>query len=197
MIDWRFIGELEGQGALTGYVPTDAAGNVLGHSGVTVATGVDLGQMTAIELPRLHLPDALRAKVLPYIGVQGAGALALLAARPLTISQAESDMLDAADRATEIEALELAWLRAVPRDAPFFNMLPDACQTVIASVAFQYGPALRRRCPRFWGRATALDWAGAIAELRDFGDAYPTRRHREADYLEAWLGTMAQPALSA
>jgi Bacterial toxin homologue of phage lysozyme, C-term len=39
-VDWKFIGTLEGAGILKGYVPVSQTSN----SGVTIATGVDLGQ---------------------------------------------------------------------------------------------------------------------------------------------------------
>lgn len=182
MIDWRFIGELEEQSALSGYVPNPEGS----ESGVTIATGVDLGQLTATALYSLGLPGPLATRLLPYVGLRGEAAVAALAAAPLTITQAESDALDAADRAPTIGALSAYWMRARGRDVPLFRDLPDAPQTVVGSVAFQYGPNLARRCPRFWRAATAADWRGVIAELRAFGDDYPTRRHREADYLEAW-----------
>lgn len=185
MIDWQFIGALEGQSVLTGYVPDPADS----ASGVTIATGVDLGQLAAPTLYAFGLPGALVTKLLPYVALRGAAAEAYLAECPLTVTPAESDALDAADRAPVIGALSAYWLRGKLPAAPLFRDLPTAPQTVIASVAFQYGPELRRRCPRFWRAATALYWSGVIAELRNFGDDYPTRRNREADYLAAWLAT--------
>lgn len=56
-----------------------------------------------------------------------------------------------------------------------FYKLPTEAQTVIASVAFQYGN-LATSAPKFWAEATSKDWSGAISELRDFGDVYNTRR---------------------
>lgn len=64
-----------------------------------------------------------------------------------------------------------------------FSRLPSEAQTVIASVSFQYGVNLDLRAPRFWRAVASQDWAAAVAELRRFGDAYPTRRRREADLL--------------
>ena len=40
MINWHFIEELEGAAVTVGYVPRDGDGNVLGNSGVTIASGV-------------------------------------------------------------------------------------------------------------------------------------------------------------
>lgn len=183
MIDWIFIGTLEGQSVLTGYVP-DAGGS---DSGVTIATGVDLGQLTVEELAAFNLPTPLWVRLLPYVGLRGAAAVNFLGLNPLTITREQSDLLDAADRQPVIGALRAYWSRAVRAGAPLFDALPDAPQTVVASVAFQYGPDLRRRCPRFWRDVTACDWRATIAELDNFGDAYPTRRKREAAYLADWL----------
>jgi hypothetical protein len=61
------------------------------------------------------------------------------------------------------------------------------CQTVVASVAFQYGD-LSLRTPNFWQQVTTENWQAALANLQDFGDKYPTRRNKEADLLAQWLG---------
>lgn len=51
-------------------------------------------------------------------------------------------------------------------------------------MAFQYGD-LSMAAPRFWRTVCQQDWRGAVAELRDFGDLYDSRRHLEADLLSA------------
>jgi hypothetical protein len=70
--------------------------------------------------------------------------------------------------------------KAIPADWPD---LTDRQQTVVMSVAWLYGRPWDR-CPTFWKHATAGRWDDVIAELRDFGDVYSTRRGKEADYLE-------------
>ena len=64
MIDWHFIGELEGQSVLTGYVPDPE----ISASGVTIATGVDLGQLTPAELRNMALPLSLSTFCCPMSG---------------------------------------------------------------------------------------------------------------------------------
>ena len=71
-----------------------------------------------------------------------------------------------------------------------FGQLTDAQKTVITSVLFQYGSP--RRTPNFWRKVTNQDWAGAEAELRNFGDKYPTRRNKEADLLKNDDGSKGQ-----
>ena len=41
------------------------------------------------------------------------------------------------------------------------------------------------RTPSFWRATVSGDWKGVESELRNFGDAYATRRIREADLLAA------------
>jgi hypothetical protein len=65
-----------------------------------------------------------------------------------------------------------------------FADLPAKWQTVIASAEFQYG-SLQAKGQGYWGYVTTQNWKEAKAELRDYGDKYPTRRNREADYVES------------
>jgi hypothetical protein len=56
--------------------------------------------------------------------------------------------------------------------------------TPIASVLYQHGagnPA--KNIPKFWAAATSQDVPSMESELRKFGDATPTRRKADADYL--------------
>ncbi|MCZ6804491.1 MAG: pesticin C-terminus-like muramidase [Proteobacteria bacterium] len=71
---------------------------------------------------------------------------------------------------------------------PYCNFEQVGCirQTVVASVAFQYGD-LESRTPNYWQQVTTGDWPAALYNLRNFGDRYPTRRNKEADLLESWL----------
>jgi hypothetical protein len=121
MIDFNFISRLEGGRHTRGYVPNPETS----RSGVTVGTGVDLGQM------------------------------------------GDQDLVD--------ETADVS-----------FEDLPDGVQTVIASVAFQYG-SLQKRTPNFWRQITSGDWQGAYRNLQNFGDDYGTRRKKEAVLLKQSL----------
>jgi hypothetical protein len=180
MINWAFISSLEGH-RLAGYVP-DEEDSV---SGVTVADGVDLGQLPHSALATL--PSDVRALVEPYVGLRRQDAANALKARPLILSELQAAALDTAVRAPFVRALAFHFDEVVgPNDAGF-GTIPDACQTVIASVAWQYGTPWAR-CPRFWEAATRGDWEGVYDELMNFGDAYEARRRTEAQYLKSRLG---------
>lgn len=172
MIDWGFIGTLEGN-RLTGYVP-DAANS---KSGVTVASGVDLGNMTAQEFGKLSSP--LQLKVRPYFGLKGAAASARLSQFPLSLSAQDAAELDSIAQTADLDNIIFHYATLSGKQ---FNDLTNAAQTVLASVGFQYGNVWDD-CPKFWQAACDQNYVGMIAELNHFDDNYPTRRKKEADYL--------------
>jgi hypothetical protein len=182
-IDWTFIGKLEGAGIARGYVPNPDTSN----SGVTIATGFDLGQRSRAQIAGMGLPDALAAKLIPYLGLKGRAALAYLNANPLVLTPEEVAAIDQSVRADFSTRLSGAYDAALAGgdDLAAFENLPGPAQTVIASVAYQYGLDLQRRCPHFWSLALAQNWPDVVTELRNFGDAYGRRRGQEADLLEA------------
>jgi hypothetical protein len=183
-VDFGFIRGLEGGQRLTGYVP-DADTS---QSGVTVATGFDLGARNVTDLQNLGLPSSLVNKLSRYCGKQRREATFLLLQYPFSLTKQEADAIDVASKRSAISTLITLYDRALPRTAEFrgFAQLPAEAQTVIASVAFQYGH-LPSRTPRFWRTVTEQRWQAAVDELRDFGDRYSTRRRKEAELLAKLL----------
>ena len=156
MIDWRFISQLEGGQRLDGYVP-DPSGS---RSGVTIATGFDLGGRTPASLRQLlGANHSVTARLIPYAGLTGNAAVQALRANPLTITQAEADHIDRASKQQALNAVRAQYDRDVliantnwppAQRLVNFDRLPGRAQTVIASVAFQYGTPWQRT-PTFWG----------------------------------------------
>lgn len=171
MIDPKLIFDLEGFGT-EGYVPHSEGSK----SGVTVGVGVDLGH---VNIHRMNLEKGLEAKLLPYKGKKGKRAVKFLKNNPLKLSEEEAMLVS-----------QIAMVRYTTFVKNYWNSdsdvrwssIPDALQTVVFSVLYQYGRPTR--VPKFWKAATELDIEGVLEELRDFGDSYPTRRNKEADYLE-------------
>lgn len=170
MIDASFIKSLEGF-SNKGHVP-DAKNS---KSGVTIGIGVDIANAS---LDKFNLPPALYKKLVIYKGKRGTKARKFLMNHPLELTEEEALMIS-----------QIAMLRYSTFIKNFWNAdsevkwnsIPDFIQTVVFSVLYQYGrPA---RVPKFWKQATELNVRGMIEELRDFGDRYPTRRNKEADYL--------------
>lgn len=179
-IDWAFIERLEGYSTV-GYVPRNNNGEPLGQSGVTIASGFDLGQHNRDYLVRIGLPTYLVDILAPYTGLKRYDAINYLNAHPLSLSDSDTRLINQKVKPDKAQSIINTYNAA---SSVRFEQLPKGAQTVIASVAFQYGNNLARRTPTFWGLVIRQDWDGTIRELRDFGDAYSTRRNQEADYLE-------------
>jgi hypothetical protein len=177
MIDFNFISKIEGGRKTKGYVP-DPEGR---RSGVTIATGVDLGQMGENDLSRLNLSPDLKDKLRPYLGRIKFEAVSLLENLPLQITPVEAKLIDKEVKSRFVHGLERKFNQAANTA---FEELPDGVQTVVASVTFQDGD-LRSATPNFWCQITTGDWQGAYQNLRNFGDSYSTRRNKEADLLKA------------
>ena len=191
-VDMEFLTRLEGSVSY-GYVPTHRSGpkkgEAIGRSGVTVGIGCDLGGRSEEDLLRLGLPIALVDKLKPYLGKRRREAQQALACRPLRLSHEEAAMVSAAIAAEIFGRLAARYDAAVAGlpGARRFSELPWQAQTVIGSVAYQYGDNLPRATPRFWTVAVTQDWPALVRALENFGDAYAPRRRREAALLLAML----------
>jgi hypothetical protein len=173
-IDVDFLRLLEGE-ELKGYVPTQA-GRPIGNSGVTISTGFDLGQWDKQSLQGRISPKLL-SKLEIYLGSKKWAAIELLKISPLTITKEESKVLARFAKRKTVEKLMISFgLRQ-------WNQFDPAIKTVLTSVAYQYGD-LQKRCPKLFKRAYNNDIVTVIQELENFGDAYPTRRKKEANYLK-------------
>lgn len=173
-IDFSFIKLFEGGCRVEGYVPDPSHSK----SGVTIASGFDIGQCSVESLSQL-LPENLVNKLAPYCDLKQQMAVDKLAALPLAITRVEANLIDICVVRDFVSQLIKQYQKA---STYRFEALLPAMQTVIASVAFQYGN-LAKRCPKFWQAAINADVDAMQTELRDFGDRYPTRRNKEADYL--------------
>ncbi len=171
-IDYDFISKLEGGRQTTGYVPVAETS----QSGVTIATGFDLGQRNENDLNLLNLPQSLVEKLKPYLGKKRTDAEEFLNKHPLTIEDADAQKIDKAVKKDHTQKLNLKYSDSPhnnKKKIAFFS-LPSEAQTVIASVSFQYGVKLNTRTPKFWEAVSSQNWEKAIKELKNFGDKYPT-----------------------
>ncbi len=174
-IDVAFIRSLEGT-RLEGYVPMNK-GLPLGQSGVTIASGFDIGQRSDRDLRILGLSTNLIAKFQPYLGLKKWDAYNALKKTPLHITQAECDeinniVFNAKVRGIIDEVGETTWKK-----------LGRSLRTVLASVQFQYGDA-KTRTPNFFKAVMTMDITSIVNHLKNFGDVYKTRRLKEASYLQ-------------
>ncbi|XP_070536580.1 uncharacterized protein [Ptychodera flava] len=183
-----FIREREGGVITEGYVPTDSSGQALGQSGVTIGSGVDLGSKTRKYFSDIGVPEGVISKLEPYFGLKKQDAIDKLTEMPLSLTLSEAEDLSNRVEDTEITDVAQFYDDAVlgigDTNLKKFNELTVAERTVISSVYFQYGGPPTTKFPKFWGHVTNQRWPDAISELRDFKDAYPTRRNLEADLLQ-------------
>jgi GH24 family phage-related lysozyme (muramidase) len=172
-IDFDFIKDREGY-SLEGYVPEPDKS----QSGVTIASGFDLGQKQKSDLQ--GLPKTLQDKLTKYLGKKKQQAVEELQKFPLIITDEEAKLLNKKAKEDSVHDLTTKWKNKTGKN---FSELTPSQQTAIASVYFQYGD-LESAPPNFWNSVTNNQWGDAISELRNFKDAYPTRRNLEADLLE-------------
>lgn len=175
MIDFKFISELEGS-SNDGCVPEPDGGAI--ESGVTVASGFDIGQHSVEEIDD-HFDYELADKLAIYCGITGHDAIAKLSETSLELTDEECQQVNEYAHKKAVKNLIDDWEHAEEKP---FGLLHPAMQTVIASVSFQYGD-LPTRTPNFWRQATGCDVVGMLANLCNFGDRFQTRRKKEARYL--------------
>lgn len=178
-IDYKFLSVLEGGSKTSGYVPAAS----ISKSGVTIATGFDLGQRNENDLKRLKLNMNLITKLKPYLGLKGKSAQDLIKKKPLFITSVDAQAIDKSVKADHVSKIKLKYNSAAGNKNKFIDIPPEA-QTVIVSVSFQYGVGFNIRAPKFWKAVTTQDWKEAIKILKSFGDSYPTRRKKEAALME-------------
>jgi len=187
VIDYDFIHQLEGGVLAEGYVPQQN-GEAIAQSGVTIGGGIDLGQQKIEELENLEVAPGTLAKLKPFIGLQKADAIEALKASPLVLTNEEAEELTKRVIDRDLGKLKSQYTEQTGES---FDDLPAAAQTVAASLNHQYGN-LPSKTPRFWSFLTQGKLDEAVAELKDFGDRYQSRRQSEAAFLEKGLKEMAK-----
>ena len=176
-INWEFIASLEGKGVNEGYVPSE-------NSGVTVATGFDLGTKTSEYLENMGISSETIDLLSSFMGVTGAEAKEI--APNLVLNDEQVKEIDTASHnwyANQVKKTYESKDFKVP-----FDELSEAQATAITSVGFQHGTAFTRKDGsemNFIKQARDADWEALEANLRNFGDDFNTRRNKEADLLAA------------
>jgi GH24 family phage-related lysozyme (muramidase) len=157
MINYEFInkilGNFEGKALRTGYIPCEKGtwyptgpdkGEVLGVSGVSIATGVDLGQQTEKSLISSGISIDLLSKLRSYLGKQKNDAKKALLAEPLTLTEEEVKELD--------ECIHKKYI--VETNDLFgkeFGNTPKEVQAVAVSLHYQFGTPFRNVSPALNG----------------------------------------------
>lgn len=191
-----FLSKVEGPRQTRGYIPCFLGSGTanyrgegdpsryraMGASGVTIATGCDLGQTTRKTLLSWGLPDAVASLYSFYFGKRKDQAIAALHSRPLTIT---AEAAAATDLAVHTGYLNRLVRPAFERASSLkFNDLPSQAQAVVMSVCFQKGcGGVARDWPILWGALTSGNWQLASRELMTGFRDYRTRRLEEGKLL--------------
>ena len=189
-VDYDFIRNIlenfEGKGICRGYVPKDKKGNALGNSGVTIGTGVDLGQQSGTRLLAMGVPERVLHKLRPYLGLRGQEAITRLESAPLLLSDGEIETLDEAVIGSYIREVATRYGIQFGRKGAFAS-LPRQVQAVLVSLRYHLGFA---GFPKTWDMLLKRDYSGAISELENpqrWGNKYMSRRKSEAGLLREVL----------
>lgn len=157
-------------------------GDVVGASGVTIGTGVDLGQNSVSELRERHIPEPLITRFRPYLGKSKMAAIYALESAPLSLSDAECDILDEAIHRFFISYSESCFNKASELK---FADIPKEAQAVVVSLRYQMGsPNRKLGYPHTWELLCAGNWKGAAFELKHNFKRYSERRRDEGKLLE-------------
>lgn len=198
-----FLTRVEGPRQTEGYIPcfkksggtanykgydNPANYTAMGASGVTIATGCDLGQTDIKTLKNYGVADdSLLDKLTPYIGFKKTAAIYKLNYLPLTITREQAQELDIAVHKGYLDKYVRPAYDKDSRGAKF-DSLPEQAQAVVMSVCFQKGcGGVRRDWPKTWKYLTTQDWKNAAWELQHGFKDYKTRRNIEGKLLEELL----------
>ena len=188
----------EGPQQLRGYIPCNLVGggsanyyggpnperyDPMGISGVTVGTGVDLGQTDAQTLLGMGVPESLTTLFRPYLGKRQEAAVYALHAAPLYIGRDEADALDSAMLGHHVQKISRRYDRDAGSGA--FDALPWQAQAVIVSIQYQRGVNSPSKYPNTWAALVRRDWADAARRLctGHFWSGYRQRRALEGELL--------------
>ncbi|MDZ5648061.1 pesticin C-terminus-like muramidase [Nitrospirillum sp. BR 11828] len=195
-INFTFLSQFEGGQQLRGYVPFGNDGLVAGSSGMTVATGFDVGQKSEAELKAIGLPQDVITLVSPFAKHKFKGMTKIQVAKwvkdtaPLPIlTKAQADAVDKAVHGDVLNAIKNAWDQGREEGVPAFTELPTPWQTVLFSRAFHQGNGVTSTsvAQPFFTAAFAGKWDEAVTALRNYAvspDWYKQRVASEAAYLD-------------
>ncbi|OUJ16108.1 pesticin C-terminus-like muramidase [Acetobacter sp. DsW_063] len=189
-INFQFIANAEGDQWLRGYVPMQH-GVVIGQSGMTVASGFDLGQWSVDEMTKQGFSETLLQKIRPFANrkmrhmtkAQVVALVATLGPVPI-LTKEEADACDTAVFTSIASGAMRIWNARIEKGVPLFTALPQGWQTVWISRFYQEGPGPKfSSAIDFRSNALAGNWKDAIAALQSYTQ-YRDRIASEANLLQ-------------
>lgn len=203
-VDFSYLSRWEGNQFLRGYVPF-VRGVTAGASGMTIATGFDVGQISERQLSELGLLPETGPKLAPFAGVRFTGKTRAQVATQVSklgpapiLAKNEADAADLVVHRKHLAAAVASWNARRKPGVPEFKVLPIPWQTVLFSRTFHQGTGMPDTAVAkpFYTAATEGRWADAATALQNYAVApawYKTRVSQEA----AFLRTAMPPAVPA
>ena len=163
-------------------------------SGVTIGTGVDLGQQDATAYEKRLLdagvPEALVIKLTPYMGLKRSEACRYLRAHPLVVTKDEADQIDKEMKSYHAKLAKAKYNSVAKKIAnePTFDQLSTEEQTVLMSRQYQDGGLSSKASKDLMTAMASRNSSDAVDVLSTSnytGPAHTGRISKEHDYLKA------------
>ena len=194
-----FLSTVEGRRQDVGYIPCncvfkagktanyrgegDPGGySAMGASGVTIATGVDLGQTDVATLKKIGVIDAVIEQLMPYIGLRRDDAIRALHRQPLVVLDDVAAMLDHCMHKHHLKIILARYDRDAGAGA--YADIPWQAQAVVYSLLYQMGTGSPSKMPKTWRALVGKNWKEAAEELMSENwKGYKSRRKAEGKLL--------------
>jgi GH24 family phage-related lysozyme (muramidase) len=156
-------------------------GSVIGNSGPTIGTGLDLGQQDEKSLQKMHLPDDLIKKLTPYLKLRKQAAKDFVEKNPLSLNSQQTRIINEKVKASYIDKLRTRYNSNSKTD--FFD-LPAEAQTAVFS--FYYNAGWDNEIDfhsTFYKACAKQDWKEA-SRILNTAEALKSRRKEEAELFD-------------
>jgi hypothetical protein len=137
----------------TKYITNSTEQEVSPFSGVHIANGMDLGELTEDKLMIMGVPSILVDRLKPMIGLRGKEALDVLLATNFTLTNTEGELLDHINKNYPYTLIEYNYNSENP--AKKFNELPIEIRTSLVSLYRSNGLTLN---DTLWSGIKQNDW---------------------------------------
>ena len=191
-------GWFEGPQQLKGYIPCNLSNgktanyyggpnpekyDPMGISGVTIGTGVDLGQTDAATLRKIGVSEQTINIVRPYLEKRKKNAVYALYNNALVISKEVADELDSCMIGHHIKIICNRYNKDAGAGA--FENLPWQAQAVIVSILYQRGVNSPSKFKNTWAALVNKDWKDASERFKNSSlwAGYHNRRREEGKIL--------------
>jgi hypothetical protein len=189
-INFLALSKFEGGQIDHGYLPMNNQKNVLGQSGITFATGFDVGQCSPRDIKKYLFSDTIEKKLLPFAGAKKDEAKILLPLGAKTIlSKEELNEIDFKVKGYHLKSVIKSWNIRRLEGTPKFEELSSAQQTVLLARTFHQGLDMPETsvAQKFYKSALKNNWKEAERYLRNYNvkdKYYINRVNDEANLLK-------------